>query len=43
IPVYQRARQHRPAQGRVRRSSALMADDPYTLVVALDTDVVAPS
>ncbi|CAB3247164.1 unnamed protein product [Arctia plantaginis] len=38
IPVYQRGGSIVPRKERVRRSSALMADDPYTLVVALDTD-----
>ncbi|XP_049882112.1 neutral alpha-glucosidase AB isoform X2 [Pectinophora gossypiella] len=36
IPVYQRGGSVVPRKERVRRSSALMADDPYTLVVALD-------
>ncbi|XP_077995538.1 neutral alpha-glucosidase AB-like isoform X2 [Glandiceps talaboti] len=38
IPVYQRGGTIIPRKERVRRSSALMQDDPYTLVVALDKD-----
>ncbi|KAI5631088.1 glycosyl hydrolases family 31 domain-containing protein [Phthorimaea operculella] len=38
IPVYQRGGTIIPRKERVRRSSALMADDPYTLVVALDAN-----
>ena len=36
IPVYQRGGTIVPKKERMRRSSALMADDPYTLNVALD-------
>ena len=36
IPVYQRGGTIIPKKERVRRSSALMRHDPYTLVVALD-------
>lgn len=36
IPVYQRDGTIVPRKERVRRSSALMVNDPYTLVVALD-------
>ena len=36
IPVFQRGGSIVPRQQRVRRSSALMLHDPYTLVVALD-------
>ncbi|QQP48932.1 Putative maltase glucoamylase [Caligus rogercresseyi] len=36
IPVYQRGGSIIPKKERVRRSSKLMAQDPYTLVVALD-------
>lgn len=28
-----------PTKGRVRRSSSLMHDDPYTLIIALDSQV----
>ncbi|CAG9136672.1 unnamed protein product [Plutella xylostella] len=38
IPVYQRGGTIIARKERVRRSSALMEDDPYTLVVALDKD-----
>ncbi|XP_028027500.1 neutral alpha-glucosidase AB [Bombyx mandarina] len=38
IPVYQRGGTIVPRRERVRRSSALMADDPFTLVVALDAN-----
>ena len=38
IPVYQRGGSIIPKKMRVRRSSATMRGDPYTLVVALDTD-----
>ena len=36
IPVYQRGGTIIPKKERIRRSSALMANDPYTLIVALD-------
>lgn len=36
IPVYQRGGSIVPRKMRLRRSSALMAGDPYTMVVALD-------
>ena len=36
IPVYQRGGTVVPKKERIRRSSALMANDPYTLVIALD-------
>jgi alpha 1,3-glucosidase len=38
IPVYQRGGTIIPKKERIRRSSALMAHDPYTLVVALDVN-----
>lgn len=38
IPVYQRGGSIVPKKERVRRSSPLMHNDPYTLVVALDKD-----
>lgn len=41
IPVYQRGGSIIPRKERVRRSSALMADDPYTLIVALDHNKTA--
>ncbi|KAL0859961.1 hypothetical protein ABMA27_010277 [Loxostege sticticalis] len=41
IPVYQRGGTIVPRKERVRRSSALMAHDPYTLVVALDANNTA--
>ncbi|CAH0403664.1 unnamed protein product [Chilo suppressalis] len=41
IPVYQRGGSIIPRKERVRRSSLLMADDPYTLVVALDSNNTA--
>ncbi|KAJ8707977.1 hypothetical protein PYW08_010343 [Mythimna loreyi] len=41
IPVFQRGGSIVPRKERVRRSSALMADDPYTLVVALDINGTA--
>ncbi|XP_063898479.1 neutral alpha-glucosidase AB isoform X1 [Helicoverpa armigera] len=41
IPVFQRGGTIVPRKERVRRSSALMADDPYTLVVALDSNGTA--
>ncbi len=39
IPVYQRAGTIVPKKERARRSSALMVNDPYTLLVALDPQV----
>jgi len=36
VPVYQRGGTIVPKKERIRRSSILMHDDPYTLVVALD-------
>ncbi|XP_060808019.1 neutral alpha-glucosidase AB [Amyelois transitella] len=41
IPVYQRGGTVLPRKERVRRASALMAADPYTLVVALDANNTA--
>ncbi|CAG9790048.1 unnamed protein product [Diatraea saccharalis] len=41
IPVYQRGGSIIPRKERVRRSSQLMADDPYTLVVTLDANNTA--
>lgn len=41
IPVYQRGGTVIPRKERIRRSSALMADDPYTIVVALDANLTA--
>uniref|UniRef100_A0A6A7FRA2 Glucosidase II subunit alpha n=2 Tax=Hirondellea gigas TaxID=1518452 RepID=A0A6A7FRA2_9CRUS len=41
IPVYQRGGSIVARKERVRRSSALMRDDPYTLIVALGTDGTA--
>ncbi|XP_063543327.1 neutral alpha-glucosidase AB isoform X2 [Cydia strobilella] len=41
IPLYQRGGSVVPRKERVRRSSALMAADPYTLVVALDANNTA--
>ncbi|KAM3968802.1 neutral alpha-glucosidase AB-like isoform 2-T2 [Aphomia sociella] len=38
IPVYQRGGSALARKERVRRSSALMQDDPYTIVMALDTN-----
>ena len=38
IPVFQKGGKIVPSKNRVRRSSPLMRDDPYTLTVALDTD-----
>ncbi|XP_066973212.1 neutral alpha-glucosidase AB isoform X2 [Macrobrachium rosenbergii] len=38
IPVFQRGGSIIPRKDRVRRASALMRDDPYTLVVALDIE-----
>jgi alpha 1,3-glucosidase len=42
IPVYQRGGSIIPKKMRVRRSSTAMANDPYTLVIALDTPKTAP-
>ena len=39
IPVFLRGGSIIPKKMRVRRSSSLMANDPYTLVVALDNEV----
>ena len=36
IPVYQRGGSITPKKERIRRSSSLMANDPITLIVALD-------
>ncbi|XP_045457347.1 neutral alpha-glucosidase AB [Melitaea cinxia] len=41
VPVFQRGGSIIPRKERVRRSSALMAHDPYTLVVALDNQAKA--
>jgi alpha 1,3-glucosidase len=41
IPVFQRGGTIVPKKERVRRSSALMRNDPYTLVVALDAKAEA--
>lgn len=41
IPVYQRGGTIIPRKERIRRSSSLMADDPYTLVIALDANNTA--
>ncbi|KAL1124579.1 hypothetical protein AAG570_001203 [Ranatra chinensis] len=38
IPVFQRGGSIVPKKERVRRSSQLMHNDPYTLIVALDSD-----
>ncbi|KAK7082721.1 hypothetical protein SK128_025162, partial [Halocaridina rubra] len=38
IPVYQRGGTIVPRKERIRRASSLMRDDPYTLVIALDTE-----
>jgi alpha 1,3-glucosidase len=38
IPVYQRGGTIVPKKERIRRSSALMKNDPYTLIVALDVE-----
>lgn len=38
IPVYQRGGSIIPRKDRVRRASSLMREDPYTLVVALNTE-----
>ena len=38
IPVYQRGGTIIPRKERGRRASSLMRDDPYTLVVALNTE-----
>ena len=39
VPVFQRGGTIVPRKMRPRRSSAAMANDPYTLVVALDAQV----
>lgn len=39
IPVFYRGGSIVPKKLRVRRCSALMADDPYTLFVALNSEV----
>jgi alpha 1,3-glucosidase len=39
IPVFQRGGSIVPYKFRFRRSSAQMADDPFTLLVALDKNV----
>ena len=39
IPVFQRGGTIIPKKLRVRRASSLMANDPYTLVIALDNKV----
>ncbi|XP_068624304.1 neutral alpha-glucosidase AB [Battus philenor] len=41
VPVYQRGGSIVPRRERVRRSSMLMANDPFTLVVALDANNTA--
>ena len=41
IPVYQRGGSIIPRKLRLRRSSHLMVDDPYTLYVALDNEFAA--
>ncbi len=41
IPVYQRGGSIIPKKERARRSSALMVNDPYTLLIALDADHTA--
>lgn len=41
IPVYQRGGTIIPRKERIRRSSTIMVDDPYTLVVALDENNTA--
>lgn len=38
IPVFQRGGSIIPRKDRVRRASTLMREDPYTLVIALDSD-----
>ena len=38
IPVFQRGGSIIPKKMRVRRSSSAMANDPYTLIIALSTD-----
>ena len=43
IPVFQKGGTIVPKKLRVRRSSSLMADDPYTLIVALDNQVTTPT
>ena len=39
IPVYQRGGTIIPKKERIRRSSSLTHNDPYTLIVALDKNV----
>ena len=41
IPVYQRGGTIIPKKERIRRSSKLMVNDPYTLIVALDMNASA--
>lgn len=41
VPVYQRGGTIVPTKQRVRRSSVLMKDDPYTLIVAIDLKAIA--
>ena len=41
LPVFQRGGSIIPRKNRVRRSSKLMVNDPYTLTVALDTALEA--
>lgn len=41
VPVYQRGGTIVPIKQRVRRSSVLMRDDPYTLIVAIDHKGIA--
>ncbi|XP_072933966.1 neutral alpha-glucosidase AB [Epargyreus clarus] len=41
IPVYQRGGSIVPRKERVRRATALMTNDPYTLIVALDANNTA--
>ena len=40
VPVFQRGGTIIPQKLRIRRSSSLMANDPYTLTVALDPEVL---
>lgn len=39
IPVFQRGGSIIPRKMRIRRSSALMVHDPFTLIVCLDAEV----
>lgn len=39
IPVFQRGGSIVPRKMRVRRSSSLMASDPFTLIICLDKQV----